>query len=61
MPADQTPRKTLILTRSQVEGLVTMAEVIAAVEAAHSDRRIDDPEDMLSAMSGIIARANNRL
>lgn len=29
--------KTLILTRSQVEGLVTMAEVIDAVEAAHAD------------------------
>ncbi|MFO1143806.1 MAG: ornithine cyclodeaminase family protein [Amaricoccus sp.] len=37
MPADPTPRKTLILTRSQVEGLVTMAEVIEAVEAAHAD------------------------
>ena len=31
------PRKTLILTRSDVAGLVTMAEVIAAVETAHSD------------------------
>ncbi|TPE48077.1 ornithine cyclodeaminase family protein [Amaricoccus solimangrovi] len=29
--------KTLILSRSQVEGLVTMAEVIEAVEAAHAD------------------------
>lgn len=38
-----------------------LASAVAAVEAAHSDRRIDDPEDMLSAMSGIIARANNRL
>lgn len=37
MPADPTPAKTLILTRSQVEGLVTMAEVIEAVEAAHAD------------------------
>lgn len=37
MPADQTPRKTLILTRSQVDGLVTMAEVVEAVEAAHAD------------------------
>ncbi len=37
MPADPTPRKTLILARSQVEGLVTMAEVIEAVEAAHAD------------------------
>lgn len=37
MPADPPPRKTLILTRSQVEGLVTMAEVIDAVEAAHAD------------------------
>ena len=34
MPADQTPRKTLILTRSQVDGLVTMAEVVEAVEKA---------------------------
>ena len=31
------PRKTLILTRSDVAGLVTMAEVIAAVETAHAD------------------------
>ena len=30
-------KKTLILTRSQIEGLVTMAEVIDAVEAAHAD------------------------
>lgn len=29
--------KTLILTRSQLEGLVTMPEVIAAVETAHAD------------------------
>lgn len=31
------PRKTLILSRSNVEGLVTMSEVISAVEAAHAD------------------------
>ena len=31
------PRATLILSRSNVEGLVTMAEVIAAVETAHAD------------------------
>ena len=30
-------RTTLVLSRSDVEGLVTMAEVIAAVEAAHAD------------------------
>ena len=29
--------RTLILSRSQVEGLLTMAEVIEAVEAAHAD------------------------
>jgi alanine dehydrogenase len=37
MNPDPTARKTLILSRSQVEGLVTMAEVIEAVEAAHAD------------------------
>lgn len=37
MKPDPTPPKTLILSRSQVEGLVTMAEVIEAVEAAHAD------------------------
>lgn len=31
------PRGTLILTRSEIEGLVTMAEVIEAVEQAHAD------------------------
>ncbi|QOF69503.1 ornithine cyclodeaminase family protein [Aminobacter sp. SR38] len=31
------PRTTLVLTRSEVEGLVTQAEVIEAVEAAHAD------------------------
>ena len=31
------PRATLILSRSNVEGLVTMSEVIAAVETAHAD------------------------
>jgi ornithine cyclodeaminase/alanine dehydrogenase len=31
------PRTTLVLSRSDVEGLVTMAEVIAAVETAHAD------------------------
>ena len=30
-------RKMLVLSRSDVEGLVTMAEVIAAVETAHAD------------------------
>lgn len=34
---DDVPRETLILSRSQVEGLVTMSEVIEAVEAAHAD------------------------
>ena len=37
MKPDPTPPRTLILSRSQVEGLVTMAEVIEAVEAAHAD------------------------
>ncbi len=37
MPADPTPRKTLILSRSQIDGLLSMAEVIDAVEAAHAD------------------------
>lgn len=37
MPADPPSRKTLILRRSEAEGLVTMAEVIDAVEAAHAD------------------------
>ena len=37
MKTDPSVRKTLILSRSQVEGLVTMAEVIEAVEAAHAD------------------------
>ncbi|WP_119255421.1 ornithine cyclodeaminase family protein [Shinella zoogloeoides] len=31
------PRTTLVLSRSEIEGLVTMAEVIEAVEAAHAD------------------------
>lgn len=31
------PRGTLILTRSEIEGLLTMPEVIAAVEKAHAD------------------------
>lgn len=31
------PRTTLVLSRSEIEGLVTMAEVIEAVEAAHVD------------------------
>lgn len=31
------PRTTLVLSRSEIEGLVTQAEVIAAVEAAHAD------------------------
>lgn len=31
------PRTTLVLSRTQCEGLVTQAEVIAAVEAAHAD------------------------
>ena len=31
------PRTTLVLSRSQIEGLVTMAEVIEAVETAHAD------------------------
>ena len=31
------PRTTLVLSRSEAEGLVTMAEVIAVVEAAHAD------------------------
>ena len=37
MQPDPMARKTLILSRSQVEGLVTMPEVIEAVEAAHAD------------------------
>lgn len=37
MKPDPTPPRMLILSRSQVEGLVTMAEVIEAVEAAHAD------------------------
>ncbi|MCQ4629779.1 ornithine cyclodeaminase family protein [Shinella sp. CPCC 100929] len=32
-----TPRTTLVLSRSEIEGLVTMAEVIEVVEAAHAD------------------------
>ena len=31
------PRTTLVLSRSEIEGLVTMAEVIEAVEDAHAD------------------------
>jgi alanine dehydrogenase len=31
------PGTTLVLSRSEIEGLVTMAEVIEAVEAAHAD------------------------
>lgn len=31
------PRTTLVLSRSEIEGLVTQAEVIEAVEAAHAD------------------------
>jgi len=31
------PRTTLVLSRSDAEGLVTMAEVIAVVETAHAD------------------------
>ncbi|MGE0282822.1 MAG: ornithine cyclodeaminase family protein [Rhizobiaceae bacterium] len=31
------PRTTLVLTRTEAEGLVTQAEVIAAVETAHAD------------------------
>ncbi len=31
------PRATLILSRSNVEGLVAMSEIIAAVETAHAD------------------------
>lgn len=34
---DGTPGRTLVLSRSDVEGLVTMAEVIEAVERAHAD------------------------
>ena len=35
--SDDLPHKTLILSRSQVEGLVTMAEVIEVVENAFAD------------------------
>lgn len=31
------PTTTLLLSRSDIQGLVTMAEVVAAVEAAHAD------------------------
>lgn len=31
------PRTTLVLSKSEIEGLVTQTEVIAAVEAAHAD------------------------
>jgi len=31
------PRTTLVLSKSEIEGLVSMAEVIEAVEAAHAD------------------------
>lgn len=31
------PNTTLLLSRSDIQGLVTMAEVVAAVEAAHAD------------------------
>ena len=31
------PSTTLLLSRSDIQGLVTMAEVVAAVEAAHAD------------------------
>lgn len=31
------PRTTLVLSRSEIEGLVSMADVIAAVETAHAD------------------------
>jgi len=37
MQPDPMARKTLILSRSQVEGIVTMPEVIEAVETAHAD------------------------
>lgn len=38
-----------------------LASAVAATEAARSDRRLEEPEDMLGAMAGIISRANNKL
>lgn len=38
-----------------------LASAVAAVEAKRSDRRLEQPEDMLEAMAGIIGRSNDKL
>ena len=38
-----------------------LASAVASLEAKRSDRRLDDPEDMLEALAGTIHRANSKL
>lgn len=54
---------TLLLVCDGMGGAAAgdLASAVAATEASKSDRRFEDPEEMLEAIAGIITRANGRL